>query len=302
MALEQCRHDSLNYFGLNQNNISEEALSEIAEALRTQSQPEALHLNRNNIGRDGCVALGNTLCGWQSSNLKCISLIDNNVDDLGLQALVAGMTQGCNIEKLYLSGNRSITAAGMRSMSPWFQSESCSLEVLSLYRINFGDDGAIALADGLRGNESLRSVAFAPTLAGITDVGWSAFSKLLCDTSSINNTYLSNHTLEEIGDFSYDANPPDIGRYLAWNESRHIIDAAVRKILTTYDHFDMKPFFHWKLKFLPVMVAWLERAQGNESEKSLESRKLSSMYDFVRGMPMLVVGGNQGQEKTRRRS
>ena len=85
-------------------------------------------------------------------------------------------------------------------------------------------------------------------------------------------------------------------------EQRSTHRCAIRKILKTHDHFEMKPFFQWKLKFLPVMVAWFERAQGNESEKSLESRKLSSMYDFVRDMPMLVVGGNQGQEKTRRRS
>ena len=173
--------------------------------------------------------------------------------------------------------------------------------VLSLYRINFGDDGAIALADGLRGNESLRRLAFAPTLAGITDVGWSAFSKLLCDTSSINNTYLSNHTLEWAGDGLYDANPPDIRQYIAWNKNR-LIDAAVRKILTSHSHFDMKPFFQWKLKFLPVMVAWFQRARAAGLEHLLGSKKLSSMYDFVRSMPMLVLGGHQGQEKTRRRS
>ena len=103
--------------------------------------------------------------------------------------------------------------------------------------------------------------------------------------SSINNTYLSNHTLEEIGDGFYDANPPNIRRYLACNKG-HIIDAAICKILRAHDHFDVKPFFQWKLKFLPLMIAWFERAHGNESEQLLENRKLSSMYDFVRGMPM----------------
>ena len=91
--------------------------------------------------------------------------------------------------------------------------------------------------------------------------------------------------------------PPDIGHYLAWNKDQRI-DAAICKILKTHDHFDMKPFFQWKLKFLPLMVAWFERAQGIESEQSLDSRKLSSMYDFVRGMPMLI----QSKEKTRQRS
>jgi len=302
MALEQCRHNSLIRFDLDNSNVSTEGFAEIATALRTQSQLKELHLGRNNIGRDGCVALGNTLCVWQSPNLKCLSLFSNAIDDLGLQALVEGMSNCSNLEKLFLSDNRSITAAGLRSMSPLLQSESCSLQCIALENINFGDDGALALADGLRGNNSLRHLMFAPVSAGVTDVGWSTFSKLLCDTSSINNTYLSNHSLEWIGLYHVDSDVPlIIRRYIAWNKDQRI-DAAIRKILKTHDHFEMKPFFQWKLKFLPVMVAWFERAQGNESEKSLESRKLSSMYDFVRDMPMLVVGGNQGQEKTRRRS
>eukprot|EP00984_Skeletonema_dohrnii_P007037 scaffold2507_cov67-Skeletonema_dohrnii-CCMP3373.AAC.2 len=90
--------------------------------------------------------------------------------------------------------------------------------------------------------------------------------------------------------------PPDIRQYLAWNKDQRI-DAAICKILTTHDHFDMKPFFRWKLKILPIMVAWFKRAQEAGLEQSLESRKLSSMYDFVRSMPILVC-----KEKTRRRS
>eukprot|EP00984_Skeletonema_dohrnii_P004383 scaffold1562_cov93-Skeletonema_dohrnii-CCMP3373.AAC.11 len=305
MALEQCRHDSLRSFDLESSN-DEDTFSEIAEALRFQSQLDRLHFDCNNIGRDGCVALANTLRRWQSSNLQCLTLSNNNIDDLGLEALVEGMTNCSNLETVHLCDNRSITAAGIRSISPLLQSETCSLKFIMLQRINFGDEGAIALADGLRGNKSLSRLVFAPISAGVTDVGWSAFSKLLCDTSSINNTYLSNHTLEWVGSLFYDDSdtPPDVRRYLLWNKDQRI-DAAICKILTTHDHFDMKPFFRWKLKFLPVMVAWFQRAREAGLaglNHSLGSKKLSSMYDFVRGMPMLVVGGNQGQEKTRRRS
>ncbi|KAK1734006.1 leucine-rich repeat protein [Skeletonema marinoi] len=303
MALVQCRHNSLLSFELDETNISDEAFSEIATALRTQSQLEELHLGRNNIGRDGCVALVNTLCVWQSSNLKFLDLSSNNIDDLRLCALVEGMSNCSNLQNLYLSDNDQITAAGIRSMSPLFQSESCSLKCIMLDSINLGDEGAIALADGLRGNKSLRHLMFDPVSAGVTDVGWAAFSKLLCDTSSINNTYLSNHTLEWVGSLFYDDSdiPPDIRQYIAWNKDQRI-DAAICKILKTHDHFDMKPFFQWKLKFLPVMVAWFQRARAAGLEHLLGSKKLSSMYDFVRSMPMLVLGGHQGQEKTLRRS
>eukprot|EP00985_Skeletonema_marinoi_P004607 scaffold1994_cov156-Skeletonema_marinoi.AAC.4 len=79
MALEQCRNSSLRSFELDQTNISVEGFAEIAEALRTQSQLEDLDLGRNNnIGMDGCVALGNTLTRWEASNLKCLVLSCNN--------------------------------------------------------------------------------------------------------------------------------------------------------------------------------------------------------------------------------
>eukprot|EP00985_Skeletonema_marinoi_P025874 scaffold19439_cov145-Skeletonema_marinoi.AAC.1 len=302
MALEQCRNSSLRSFVL-ESSYDEDTFSEIATVLRFQSQLEKLHIDCNNIGRNGCVALGNTLRRWQSSNLKCLTLSNNNIDDLGLEALVEGMSNCSNLETVHLCDNRSITAAGIRSMAPLLQSETCSLKIIMLQRISFGDEGAIALAEGLRGNKSLSRLFFAPTSAGVTDVGWAAFSKLLCDTSSINNTYLSNHTLEWVGSLFYDDSdtPPDVRRYLLWNKDQRI-DAAICKILKTHDHFDMKPFFQWKLKFLPVMVAWFQRARAAGLEHLLGSKKLSSMYDFVRSMPMLVLGGHQGQEKTLRRS
>jgi Leucine-rich repeat (LRR) protein len=310
MALEQCRHNSLSRFDLLQTNISDEGFIEIATALSAQSQLERLNLYRNNIGREGCVALGNTIGTWQVSNLEFLDVSYNSIDDQGLQALVAGMATCYNIDTVDLSNNGSITSAGLRCMSPLFQSESCSLKKLVVHDINFGDEGAMALADGLKGNKSLERLRFISISAGVTDVGWAAFSKLLCDTSSINNTYLSNHTLEMIGN-SYAIHPhPDIKQYLAWNEYQG--HPAIHKILKSHTDFDMEPFLQWKLKCLPVIVDWFERAkpfldqdeieQTLEIEQSFESRKLSSVYNFVRGMPMLVIDSYQSHEKTRRRS
>jgi len=74
----------------------------------------------------------------------------------------------------------------------------------------------------------------------------------------------------------------------------------------------MTPLLHWGLKFLPLAVAWFERAKPctaltiydedpdlrrrvlNESDEAFESRKLTAMYEFVRGMPMEVVKSRHG--------
>ena len=297
-ALGRMHQNSLKHLFMHDTGIGDEGIADIVTALRLQSQLKCLQLYSNDIGRDGCIAIGNTLSRWpHSNNLEVLNLHNNVIDDGGLQALVSGMMNCRSLKKLHLPHNRSITADGLRSLSPLFQSESHSLEILSLYGINFGDDGAIALAEGLRGNIFLEELAFNVETAGITNIGWSAFSTLLCDTSTINCTFLSNHTLTRIGDCNNEGTPRRISTHLALNKYR---DAAIYKILKSHPDLDMEPFFEWKMKFLPSVMSWLQRARsrpghgnpwGRESTKCCQSRKLSALYKFVRAMPDLTTIG-----------
>jgi hypothetical protein len=172
------------------------------------------------------------------------------------------------------------------------------LKELWLRDINFGDEGAAALANGLIGNASLIGLRF--DLSGITARGWAAFSKLLCDTASVNNTYLSNHTLERIGGFFHPNTPSDIVEYLKLNNLQNCA-AAICKILVCHLDIDVEPLFQWKLKCLPLVVRWLENARshlGNVNESTLvfQCRQLSALYKFVRGMPQLSVDGYRGKK------
>jgi hypothetical protein len=147
------------------------------------------------------------------------------------------------------------------------------------------------LAEGLRGNKTLKELRFSPDEAGITAVGWSAFSRLLCDASTINNTYLSNHTLAKIGKYETEGTPQYILDYLALNKSIST-DAAMckSKILRSHSDLDMGPFFEWKLKFLPMVISWFEKARS-DGIRVIESRDLSALYKFVRGMPDKTTNG-----------
>jgi hypothetical protein len=192
--------------------------------------------------------------------------------------------------------------------------------------MNIGDDGASALADGLVGNKSLKQLRFDVDVAGITEVGWSAFSKLLCDTSSANSTYLSNHTLQWIGDGDDHGAPEDVKKYLACNKvsvvlrSKQDVDVAFWKILrhfNDYDELGIESLFRWKLKCLPLVVAWFERARSaitilaevlNKETTlpatlvRLETKKLSAVHKFVRGMPLLIIDGYNSRRTNTRMS
>jgi hypothetical protein len=163
---------------------------------------------------------------------------------------------------------------------------------------------ASALADGLKSNTSVRHLYF--DVAGVTTLGWDAFARLICDTSSINHTYLSNHTLQTVGDyFSYSA-PEDMRRKLDLNSEGRTY-ATICKILKSHREFGIESMFRWKLKLLPLVVAWfgdarLYREYVKQSVVTFQCRELTAAYKFVRGMPLLTFDGYRGQNRTNNQS
>ena len=244
-------------------------------------------------------------------NLNELRLEECRISDEGLQALAETVN---HCKDLNLAGNDSITALGFRYLSTSLQSNSCRLEKLCLGAMNIGDDGAEVLARGLIGNKVLRCLQLRDDEDGIaiTREGWSAFSAVLCDTSSVNNTYLSNHTFHQIDrgfDEEVDIVEDDDDRVVLNLQlnMQHPQYAARCKILMNHAHLNMTPLLQWELKFLPLAVAWFERAKPctslticeansasrrrvlEESSDDFQNRVLSAMYEFVRGMPMEVM-------------
>ena len=245
-----------------------------------------------------------------------------------------------NCKETNLHGNYNIGASGWRNLSISLQSESCCLESLILCYTDITDDSAEILARGLVGNKLLKRLHLRhheeEDIPSITPVGLSTFVKVLCDTSSINNTYLSNHTIEALWDeeygwwdyFLYEIEGyedvcRDLDLYLELNRKCPQF-AARRKILMHHKYLDMKPLLQWELKCLPLAVSWFERAKPcitlsmeeddassieedgdssieedddleqrrrlvDESAEVFESRVLTAIYEFVRGVPKRVL-------------
>ena len=298
----------LKLLSLSGNSIDDTGLAALASR---RSNLESLSLSENSaFTAAGLRSLSNAF--QVSRNLEHLNLRDNAIDDEGLRALVDGMTNCCSLRRLDLSCNESVTAAGLKYL---LQAENCRLKTLELWGTKIGDDKAVAIADGLVGNKSMEGIYFCPHSSDISEVGWSAFSKLLFDTSSINNTYLSNHVIQNIGGYeSHGAG--EMNRFhLHLNSCND--DVAMSKILMHHQDFDMMPFFRWKLRCFPLIVSWFEKASScweeihssvcsesilgceemsalhrffTEESDAYQSKRLSAVYKFVRGMPMLVVG------------
>jgi hypothetical protein len=282
--------------------ISARGFGAIARFLQSRKcTVDNLNLNRINIGEEGGAFLGRGLSSNKS--LLTLSLRDASIDNVGLRNLVAGLSSNNSLQKLDLSSNTSITAVGLSHFKHYFQSSTCSLQVLDIYSINIGDEGALALVDALAHSKSLKELGFRVESSGVSVTGLQAFSKLLCDFSAPNNAYVSNHTLRSIGDpRSWNAVADEyLYNISLWLEVNNVYsssnkDAAKIKVLCCFllsclPDLNMTPLFKWDLKLLPFVKAWFQQfITGSETYAPIiQTRELSAIYSFVRGMPVWVA-------------
>ena len=265
----RCIGSSLTVLNLCDGSIGSEGLSTLVVALANCTCLERLDLSQNNFSM---AAAGlSSLSDWLQTadvTLNKLLLMFCEINDGGLEALTQGAVNNC--KEMNLDGNVDIGASGWRFLSTSLQSESCCLERLFLTYTGIGDDEAEILARGLVGNKKLKYLHMFgedEEHVSITPTVWSAFVEALCNISTVDNTYLSNHTIVELWEGEWDEDIREglddehpMMLYLQLNEE-HPQHAARCKILMNHNHLDMAPLLQWELKCLPLAIDWFERAK-----------------------------------------
>ncbi|EJK70537.1 hypothetical protein THAOC_08092, partial [Thalassiosira oceanica] len=260
---------------LSWNSFNDYCTRILAQGLSECKQILSLDLSRNRISDDGLDVLIQGL----PASVDALNLEDNEITLARQLPLLRFKELDLCVNTLCLGGPGVIAAS--------LANPECRLEELQLTRCNIGSEGAAIIAPSLRGNQKLTRLSL--DLNDVTEEGWNAFSSILCDTSSINATYNSNHTLRSLG---FDQNmSPYTKMFLKLNHDQDKGRVAANKILQVHRHLDMKSFFGRELDLLPRVVAWLDRFA--ESRPDL---KLSSIFEFVRAMPMKVTGEKRKTE------
>jgi len=290
MAIGSSKNKSLENVSLPGNNISNEALVDIVTSLSMHPNLKGLELNGNQISTNGCMTLA-TLLRNSVTNLETLDLESNEINDEGLDVLVPALKSCYQLRTLWLSRNESITSKGWQYLASILEAPNSNLKDLALTGNNVDDKALTSFADAMKNNRSFEVISLGSIASDSIDGEASrAFSKLICDTSSINSTFLSNHTLTYVTQLSNTAPLQPIFRL---NERKDKKEVAMIKILQHHDDFDMTPFFEWEFKVLPLMIEWFERASSitmpDNFQSNIGPRKLSSIYQFVRGMPLLYV-------------
>jgi len=197
--------------------------------------------------------------------------------------------RGHTLQELKLGHNQSITIRGWKAVSTQLETPDTILETLHVNNNNIGNDEALVFATALANNTTLKTLGLYGN--GITLEGWEPFSKLLCDTSSVNNTYLSNHTLTNLGSTGESRRDTLVDVFLRLNGTSDKGKVAMKKILQHHSHFNMRPFFEWEFKVLPIMISWLKKTSECTAtfEEKINRLKLAVIYDFIKEFPMLYI-------------
>ena len=269
---------------LSGNSINDDCVQVLVRGLAECNQLLQLRLVSNIVTDNGLDLLIERL----PASVRYLSVANN-------QITLARQLPLLRFHELDLSGNQ-LSLHGPRVIAASLANPECHLVTFWLHQTGIGDEGAAILAESLRSNRKLTYMLLSTiiTSSRINETGWNAFSSILCDTTSINATYNSNHTLEELG--TNPAMPQEVITMLKFNFSKDKSLVAANKILQAHRHLDMQPLFGMKLDLLPHVVAWVERFA--ESRLDL---KLSSFYQFVRAMPMDLVDGLLGTKKGKKR-
>jgi len=212
-------------------------------------------------------------------NLRNITLPSYNIDDDLLEDFVSG-TIGRLFRSLVLSRN-NFGRAGCEALAILLQDPNGNLTRLGLERNNRIDDNcATVLTNSLKVNCKLESLcfSFSSNNIAITDNGWDAFSQVLCNTSNVNATYLSNHTLRNLGNINL---PTNLTSLLELNHGTDKKQVAIQKILRHHAHLDMEPFLEWDLKVLPLAVSWFDRAREYVQHDKSAIDAIESYLQFI---------------------
>lgn len=177
-----------------------------------------------------------------------------------------------------------------------------SLNHLSIKGNRIDTEGARIITNSLSNNTTLQNLYIKGGNPYDQNIINGILSTVLCNTTSINDTYLSNHTLKQV-DHKVHTNTM-VGEQLAGllninNEGSNTSQIAIEKILKHHPNIDMEPLFELdaeegerNLKALPYVVDWFGRAKLADvrGKYNVEQRKLSAIHQFAKAMPLLFEG------------
>ncbi|GAB4815992.1 hypothetical protein N2152v2_003038 [Parachlorella kessleri] len=145
----------IKHLNLTGNNIGDVGAKALAEMLKVNTTLEELQLNGNVIDYDGITAIAEALT--TNTSLKVLGISDNYIGALGAGVLGAALRQNESLQELTIKGNE-LGDEGVKVLCEALKERKGEIKALDMGNNTITAVGAAALADLLRGNNSLTDV------------------------------------------------------------------------------------------------------------------------------------------------
>ena len=303
------------YYGLTQNSSIHELTircyensivgvgGAVLNAFQANNNLTQLEIYRASIHDEGEQLITKTL--RRCTNLKVVDLSHCGITDEQLLPMVEAVRGGV-LQNLCLYSN-NIGNVGCEALAALLADttllgdSNCNLHTLDLRNNPINHEGSAAIANGLANNKMLFKLDVDRN--AIDQDVEDAFSRLLCDTSSINNTFTSHHALLQVTpDWVQNRLGRQLESLLMLNREINKRHVAMKKILIYHPEIltDIVHLFEWESedkevkKLLPDVIAWYGRAAKAVAEVGSvnnikDSHLLSAVYQFARAIPTLFV-------------
>ena len=273
-------NSSLEVIHLMGNNIDNETAALLANGLSSNKKLVDLTLQHTTVSPEGWQIFFDVWTNSKSS-LEKLNISENSI---GCDSMIGHMVKGVyhmrSLKTLALYNNPLVTPAGWLTLASLLQYPTKIQELhITGNGHNINDEVIMTLGNALANNKTLQKLQIGDC-GHITARAWDVLSTLLCNKSSIESIYSSNHTLQSItwGNYTNFPSPPVLF-LLAMNEDEDKVEVARQKILR-YGDINMEEFVDMKLWVLPHVIAWIGKDFGGLAEMRL-------LYQLVKSVPFL---------------
>jgi hypothetical protein len=263
-----------------------------------------------------CFALSMVLSHPMRS-LKKLFLWESGVGDVGMSFLGDALAVNNMLQHIDLSNNPSITLKGWQAFSSCLRNPHSALKELDISGCNIDDQSVATVATSLAENSSVKTLDIASNEIGpagvvtffnivlkgksvlevlfldsieihdITEGDICEFLRALCDESTIDRTYTSNHTFhtcEHLFDKTYPHPSPGVSdkicTLLDFNRNADKVEVARLKILDRHFYggsMGINSLASLRETMLPHVIEWMGR----------DKRGYAAMFEFVQRSPIL---------------
>ena len=205
-----------------------------------------------------------------------------------------GLNKMRNVTTLCLGGN-NIGREGSDIVASLLTRDDMLITTLYLGRNSLDDECMRILAEALRSNDRLSYLGLSDNEA-ITETGWGHAVNLMCDTSSAEGTFSSNHTLRIVPGDKVDT---ELARLIGINgELTRSISLGRQKVWKVHfdgRRFDLQELLQMDVRLMHRVLAWFARDDNCNSPRM----RFEKLYRVVRSWNIPELFGFPSPERVR---